>query len=190
MHVQRPAPGTLVARSSAILPQLVATVIVAAAIFLLHGAASSPHRSAAIAGGGACLLVAIVLWRGLGVQVVTLDRAAGTVRVRTQHVLGTSTIVHRFNDVADVVLERRPRNDGRDFFRPAFVMRNGTHQAWGAYSVNYIRPDLIAVVRTMREFLGTDSSLTAPDGSVAFPRPATDPLGWAALSLRRRSWLS
>jgi len=167
-------------------PLPVGALVLAGAVFFFHEAAGSLHESIEIAAGTACLLIAGVLWRGIAAQVVILDRSAGSVQVRTQHILGTSTVVHRFSDVADVVLERRPMSDGRDFFRPAFVMRNGTHEAWGSYAFNNVRPDQVAVVRAMREFLGTASSSTAPDGSVAFPRPSTDPLGWAALPLQQR----
>lgn len=157
-----------------------------AAVFFFHQAAASLHQSAPVAAGTACVLIAGMLWRGITAQVVVFDRSAGSVQVRTRHILGTSTVTHRFSDVADIVLERRPLNDGRDYFRPAFVMRNGTHEAWGAFSFNYVRPDQVVVVRAMREFLGTASSSTAPDGSVAFPRPSTDPLGWSSLPPQRR----
>jgi hypothetical protein len=108
-----------------------------------------------------------VIWRGDAAQVITLDRANGVVQIRTQHVLGTSSVVHPFGDITDVVLERRPTGDGREEFRPAFVMRNGTHQGWGTHTLHHAQPEAVTAVRQVREFLGTAGSPTAPDGSPA-----------------------
>ena len=166
MRILRPAPQVLVARNAAVGPRIIGALLMAAAIVLVVRA--NAFRDPVSAWPGiACCILAILIWRGVSAQVVTLDRGNGVVRVRTQHVLGTSSVVHRLGDIADVVLERRPVGDGRDEFRPAFVMRNGTHQGWGTHTLNYARADQITAVRLVREFLGTSASPTAPDGSVA-----------------------
>jgi hypothetical protein len=164
---------------------MVGMAVLAAAIVLAYTAAGSAHRLIYTLGCTACLVVAATLLRAVSAQVITLDRRAGVIRVRTQHIFGTASVIHRLRDVADVILERRPMDDGRDLFRAAFVMRNGTHQAWGTGTVNYAGADQVTVVRAMREFLGTAGTLTAPDGSVAIPRPPTDPMGWA-----KRGWVT
>ena len=166
MRILRPTPQTLVARSAAIAPRIVGGLFMAAA-FALAIVANSAHEPAENWAGIACFLVAVLIWRCVHDQVITLDRANGVVLVRTQHVLGTSSVVHRLADIADVVLERRTIGDGRDEFRPAFVMRNGTHQGWGTHTLNYAQADQISAVRLVREFLGTAASPFAPDGSVA-----------------------
>jgi hypothetical protein len=166
MRILRPAPQILVARNVAIVPRVLGGLVMAAGIALVISA-NAPHESVRLWAGVACFVVAILVWRGMSDQVITLDRGNGVVRVRTQHVLGTSSVVHRLVDIADVVLERRPIGDGRDEFRPAFVMRNGTHQGWGTHTLNYAQADQISAVRLVREFLGTAASPTAPDGSVA-----------------------
>jgi hypothetical protein len=173
MRTQRPAPHVLVARDAATRPRVVGGLFIAAAAFLLTKAVGSVHQVDLEFGGALCVLIAIFIWRSVSAQVVTLDRGEGVVRVRTQHLLGTSSVVHRLVDVADVVLERRVVARGHEVFRPAFVMRNNTHQGWGMYTLHYARAEQIAAVRVMREFLGTAHSLTAPDGSVAIPRPTT-----------------
>lgn len=166
MRILRPAPQILVARNVAIVPRVVGGLVMAAGIALVVSA-DAPHASVRLWAGVACFVVAILIWRGVSAQVITLDRGNGVARVRTQHVLGTSSVVHQLVDIADVVLERRPISDGRDEFRPAFVMRNGTHQGWGTHTLNYAQADQISAVRLVREFLGTAALPTAPDGSVA-----------------------
>lgn len=167
MRIHRPAPHILVARQTAVRPWFVGLLVVVATVPLLAGAADPHLQPGAVTVAAACVLLAIALWRGVSAQVVTLDRNEGLVHVRTQHILGTSSVAHRLADVADVVLERRLVPDGRGMYRPAFVMRNGTHQGWGPHAFDHARPEQVSVVRTLREFLGTAGSLTAPDGSVA-----------------------
>ena len=179
MRIYRPAPHILVARHTAVRPWFVGLLVVVAAVPLLAGAADPRLQHSAVTGAAACLLLAIALWRGVSAQVVTLDRNEGLVHVRTQHILGTSSVAHRLADVADVVLERRLVPDGREMYRPAFVMRNGTHQGWGPHTFEHARPEQVSVVRTLREFLGTAGSLTAPDGSVAI-QGLGDPRGRVA----------
>jgi hypothetical protein len=156
------------------------------AIGVIGRGVHSTHVVVSALAGIACLCLAAMAWRGISTQVVSLDRGAASVHVRTQHIFGSSSVIHRIGDVVDVVLERRPIGDGRDFFRPTFVMRNGTHEAWGTPATGSARADQIAVVCALRAFLGTASSPTAPDGSVAIPRPSTDPTGWNALPPQQR----
>lgn len=167
MRVQRPAPHILVARHTTLRPWFVGLLVLAAAVPLLAGAAVATRRLSAATLAAVCLTLTIAIWRGVSVQVVTLDRNKRFAHVRTQHILGTSSITHPLADVADVVLERRLLPDGREMYRPAFVMRNSTHQGWGPHAFGHARPRQVSVVRTLREFLGTAGSLTAPDGSVA-----------------------
>jgi hypothetical protein len=167
MRILRPAPQVLEARNVAIAPRVIGGLLMAAALALAARADAVREPVQVWVAIVACFCVAILIWRGVSAQVVTLDRGNGVVRVRTQHVLGTSSVEHRLVDISDVVLERRPIGDGRDEFRPAFVMRNGTHQGWGTHTLNYAQADQISAVRLVREFLGTAASPTAPDGSVA-----------------------
>jgi hypothetical protein len=167
MRISRPAPHILIARHTAVRPWFVGLLVVVAAVPLLAGATDPRFQLGGVTVAAAGLLLAIALWRGVSAQVVTLDRNEGLVHVRTQHILGTSSVAHRLADVADVVLERRLVPNGREMYRPAFVMRNGTHQGWGPHTFDHARPEQVTVVRTLREFLGTAGSLTAPDGSVA-----------------------
>jgi len=186
MHVQRPASTSLIVRNTVLGPRVAGALLVITGAILFGVSGGSTHRILGVLVGTACLGIAFLLWRGNTAHLITLDRRAGRALVRTQHLLATSSIEHRLSDVADVVVERSPLANGRDLFRPAFVMRNGTHQGWGAYAFDHARRDQVAVVLAMREFLGTASSPTAPDGSVAFPRPKTDPVGWAAMPPQQR----
>jgi hypothetical protein len=186
MHVQRPVSTSLVVRNAVFGPRLAGALLVITGAMLFVASNGSMHQVVDVFVGVTCLGTAFVLWRGHSGHLITLDRRAGFVLVRTQHLLATSSVQHRLADVADVVVERSPLGDGRDLFRPAFVMRNGTHQGWGAYALDHARRDQVTVVLAMREFLGTAASPTAPDGSVAIPRPKTDPAGWEAMSPKQR----
>jgi hypothetical protein len=188
MNLRRPTPNKLVAQDTAAWSRAIGVGLAALGLIVLFATATGryPHPWSGVMAGTILTALGTLIWRAIAAQMVTLDRTAGLVELRTQHILGSAAVVHRLADVADVVLDRRPIGHDRDVYRTAFVMRDGTHRAWGAQALNNSRPDQIATVHAMREFLGTAGSLTAPDGTVAIPRPSTYPVGWAALPPQKR----
>lgn len=167
MRIRHPAPQVLVVRTAAVRRQAIGLLCIVAAglLFINPGGLvpAGPREWLA----PMLVVVAGLLWRSTSTQVVTLDRREGVARVRTQHLLGSSLVTYRLADVADVVLERWNESQGREVYRPALVMRNGTHQGFGVLASLHARREQVAAVRVMREFLGTATALTAPDGSVA-----------------------
>jgi hypothetical protein len=176
MRISRPAPEILIVQDPATRPRVLGVVCAAVGCATAYLAGSLGGSSAwiGVTVGTLIALLGIVALRGIASQTVTFDRPAGLVRVRTQHLLGVSAILHRLADVRDVVLERQLIGDERNLYRTAFVMRDGTHRGWTPTALGDSYADLAAAVRAMREFLGTAASATAPDGTVAIPATGND----------------
>jgi len=181
MRVRQPNSDVLIAEDLNLRQNLTGVVLVALGAF----AASAPPASLGAADSHG-LFIAILLtllgiaaFRASGSRMVTLDRAAGVVHVRTRALLGTADFVYRLPDIADAVLELQPVGDGRSFYRAAFVMRDGTHRAWATYPIGGYPAVAVPVVRAVRQFLGTAASPSAPDGTPAIQAP-TDSMGSSA----------
>jgi hypothetical protein len=182
MNIRRPTPNTLIAQDTVTRPRAVGVGLagVGVALFYIGATGGYSHPWVGMIAGVMLAALGLALGRAISSQSATFDRTTGLVQVRTQHILGVSATWHRLADVADVVLDRRPGGDGRGVYRTALVMRDGTHRGWGRRTPNHLGADHVSAVRAIREFLGTTSSLTAPDGTIAIPRPS-NPAGWAEL---------
>ena len=183
MRIRRPAPGMLIVQDAAIRSRVIGAICTALGLTTV-ALADSIGGSAAwlvVIFGSIITLVGLLVLRGIAAQTVTFDRAAGLVQVQTQHLLGVSADRHRLSDVTNVVVERDNIGGERDFYRTAFVMRDGTHRGW-SYAFSDSFANLAAAVRTIRDFLGTAASPTAPDGTVAIPQPAGSATAGAALA--------
>jgi hypothetical protein len=176
MRILRPAADILIVQDPATRPRVLGALgaAIGCATAYIAGTLDGSSAWIGVTIGALIALLGIVGLRGIASQTVTFDRPAGLVRVRTQHLLGVSAILHRLTDVRDVVLERQLIGGDPNLYRTAFVMRDGTHRGWTPTALGDSYADLAAAVRAMREFLGTAASATAPDGTVAIPQTGND----------------
>lgn len=174
MRIRRPAPEILIVQDPAIRSRVVGAVSTALGFttLLFAGSIGGSATWVAVVFGSLLTAFGLIALRGISAQTVTFDRTAGLVHVETRHMLGVSADRHRLSDVTDVVVEQERIGSGRDSYRTAFVMRNGTHCGWTSDAFSDSCANLAVAVRAIREFLGTAASPTAPDGTVAIPQPA------------------
>jgi hypothetical protein len=176
MQIRRPAPDILIVQDPAtrarILGAFCATLGCATAF--ISGTLDGTSAWIGVTVGTLIALFGVIALRGIATQTVTFDRPAGLVRVRTQHLFGVTAILHKMADVRDVVLEPLFIGENRDLYRTALVMSDGTHRGWSPPALGDSYTDLVVAVRAMREFLGTSTSATAPDGTIAIPQSAHD----------------
>ncbi len=176
MRVRQLNPDVLIAEDLSVGQRLVGVGLVAmgAAAVYLPTVPSIPGDTHAVWLAVLLAIAGIAVFRAAGTRIVMFDRAAGLVRVRIRALLGTAAFVYRLPDIADAVLELEPAGDGRNVYRAAFVMRDGTHRAWATYATGYPTNE-VRVLQAVRQFLGTAVSPAGPDGTPAIPGP-TDPM--------------
>ncbi|GEM_PF-2832548 len=195
MRIRRPAPDILIASDSAHATRVVGALVALSGAALAYIAA----RGALAHSWGVIVLVAavgvtlVVLGlasaRGTGSHTLTFDRPRGIVHLTRRHLVGATIVLHRITDVADAVLERLEVDDDQvERYRPALVMRDGTHRYWGRATASRGHAAHVAGIEAIREFLGTAGRPAAPDGTPAFPRPGTSPRGWAVLPAGWAPW--
>ena len=176
MRVRQVNPDVLIAEDLSVGQRLMGVALVAMGVAAvgLPTVPSIPGDTHAAWLAVFLAIAGIVVFRAAGTRIVMFDRATGLVRVRVRALLGTAAFVYRLPDIIDVILELEPAGDGRNIYRAAFVMRDGTHRAWATYASGYPANE-VRVLLAVRQFLGTGASPAGPDGSPAIPGP-TDPM--------------